>query len=208
MATAIPSAGRVVARPKNSLTGKPSPRLFTVDEYYRLGEIGFLTENDRCELMHGIIVEKPVINHAHKNCLRQLIDLLRPLVSADFVFDTQGPIEFDDSVPEPDIGITVGPATRYVDRIARSNEAVLVVEVADSSLEYDRGEKLQMYATAGVPVYWIVNLRERIVEVYTQPRGGRTPTYRRHLDFSPGQAVPVVLGKKAVGTIPVSEILP
>lgn len=173
-----------------------------------MGAAGILTENDRCELIHGIIVEKPVINPPHKKAVRRLLARLGAVFGGDFVIDSQAPITLVDSEPEPDVSVAVGPEDRYDDRHAGPAELVLVVEVSDTSLDYDRGEKLALYAGSRVTVYWIVNLVDRRVEVYTQPRGGRNPTYRGHVDYAPGQSVPVVTAGKTVGTIPVSELLP
>lgn len=208
MNRAIPSAARTTKPPKPSPSVHPRQRRFTVEEYHRLGEIGFLTENDRCELIRGVIVEKPVINPAHKTALRRTAEQLRRLFPPEFLLDSQGPVTLADSEPEPDISVTAGPDDRYLTRHAGPDEVVLLVEVADSSLEHDRGDKLQLYAEAGIAVYWIVNIPDRIVEVYTRPRGGRTPGYRTRNDYTPGMTVPVVIGKKTVGTIPVNEMLP
>lgn len=208
MAT-MPSVSRVIRRPKPAgPSATPQQFRITVEQYHQMGDLGFFTAKPRCELIRGIIVEKPLMNPPHKTALRRLIALLRPLVPAAYVFDSQGPISLADSEPEPDVSITLGPDERYRDRHAGPDEVLLLVEVADTSLEYDRGEKLQLSAEAGIPVYWVVDLRGRAVTVYTRPRGGRTPGYRTHHTYAPGTAVPVVIGKKAVGTIPVSEMLP
>ncbi len=88
------------------------------------------------------------------------------------------------------------------------SECVVVAEVADSSLRFDQTTKLELYAGAKVAVYWIVNLKDRRVEVYTQPKGGKNPTYKSHVDYGPDDAVPVVIAGKTVGTIAVKELLP
>ncbi|QEL15641.1 Uma2 family endonuclease [Limnoglobus roseus] len=207
MAT-MSSTSRTIRPARPADPAVPQPFRITVEQYHRMGELGFFTAKPRCELIRGIIVEKLLMNPPHKTALRRLIDLLRPLIPEGYVFDSQGPISLADSEPEPDVSITLGPDDRYSDRHAGPDEVVLLVEVADSSLEYDRGEKLQLYAEAGISVYWVVNLRDRSVTVYTRPRGGRNPGYRNRVDYTPGAAVPVVIGKKTIGTIPVTEILP
>jgi hypothetical protein len=80
--------------------------------------------------------------------------------------------------------------------------------VADSTLHRDQTTKLELYAGAKVAVYWIVNLVDRRVEVYTQPRGGKSPTYKTRTDYGPDDAVPVVIAGKRVGTIAVKDLLP
>ncbi len=177
----------------------------TVEEYHRMAEQ--VTNHVRCELLRGRIVKRTVATPAHRNAMRQLTECLRPFVTAEFVLDSQGPITLTDSEPEPDLCITIGPDSRYKTRHAGASEVVLLVEISDSSLATDRGQKLQIYAEAKIPVYWIVNLQERIVEVYTLPRGGRNPTYRSRVDFAAGMAVPVIVAGKPLGTIPTSQIL-
>ena len=204
----IRSTARTLKPPKTANDGLPEIKRFTVEEYHRMGEMGFLSEDDRCELLRGVIREKPIMNPPHKRALRKLTECIRPFITAEFVFDAQGPITLADSEPEPDLCITIGPDSRYDERHAGTGEIVWALELSDSSLAYDRGEKLQIYAEAKIPVYWIVNLQDRIVEVYTLPRGGRNPTYRNRVDFTAGTTVPVVIAGQTLGTISVDEILP
>jgi len=183
-------------------------RLFSVDEYHRLGEAGILTENDRCELIRGLILEKPVINPPHKKALRRVQDRLKPLLAAHYIVDAQGPITLSDSEPEPDLSAAIGPEARYDDRHAGPGEVVFVLEISDSSLITDQGEKLRLYARAKIPVYWIVDIGNRRIEVYTLPRGGKTPTYRSRADYGPDDSIPVIVGGKKLGTIKVNDLLP
>ena len=132
------------------------------------------------------------------------------MLPEELLLRTQKPITISsqDSEPEPDLAIVLGPDPRYDDNQPTPRDILLIVEVSDSSLEEDRGEKLQSYAAARIPCFWIVNLRAHIIEVYTSPRGGRNPTYRSRFDYTAGMAVPVVVAGKTLGTIPASEILP
>jgi Uma2 family endonuclease len=181
---------------------------FSVKEYHRLAEIGVLTPEDNVELINGWIVQAMPANPPHKKCLRRLNRLLPSLIPGVWVLDSQAPVTIGDSEPEPDFAVTVGPEDRYDDRHAGPGEIVFVIEVSDTTLATDRGEKMVLYARAKVPVYWIINLIDRRVEVYTNPRGGRNPTYRTRTDYAPGAAVPVVVGGRTVGTVPVNEVLP
>ena len=113
-----------------------------------------------------------------------------------------------DSEPEPDVVLAAGPNADYKTRNPTPSEAIVVVEVGDSSLREDQTTKLQLYAAAKVAVYWIVNLVDGRVEVYTQPRGGKNPTYRARSDYGPRDAMPVVVGGTPVGAIAVKELLP
>jgi Uma2 family endonuclease len=113
-----------------------------------------------------------------------------------------------ESVPEPDIAVAVGPEDLYDDAHPTFADMRLTVEVADSSLVEDRTMKLRIYARHRIPEYWIVNLVDRRVEVYTRPRAGRVPAYRVRTDYGPGEKVPVVLGGDTLGGISVDDILP
>lgn len=189
----------------------PPPRpqkRFTVAEYHRLIELGIVKKADRCELIHGVIVEKPRVNPPHAATVRRLMRLLAALIGDAAVLQIQLPITCSDSEPEPDAAILIGTEEDYEYRHPGPRDVVLLVEVSDSTLDDDTTTKLQLCAAEKIAQYWVVNLIDRRVEVYTTPRGGRTPAYRTRIDFRPGQAVPVVVGKKTVGSIPVSELLP
>jgi Uma2 family endonuclease len=84
----------------------------------------------------------------------------------------------------------------------------LLVEVADTTLNYDRTIKGNAYAKIRVPVYWVVNLGQEQVEVYNDPRAGKTPHYRQRQDYGRGEVVPLVLGGREVGRVPVNDLLP
>ncbi|MSR53831.1 MAG: Uma2 family endonuclease [Gemmataceae bacterium] len=100
------------------------------------------------------------------------------ILSDDWVLQVQGAITLAKSEPEPDIAIVAGPEDRYDGLNPGGHDSHLIVEVADTSLFEDRGVKLQIYAEAKIPIYWIVNLIDRPIEEYTQPRGGKKATCR------------------------------
>jgi Uma2 family endonuclease len=184
-------------------------RPFSVEEYHRLIEAGVLCSGDSFELLGGWIVPKMTINPPHNKSVRLLNRLLARLLGEEWVLQVQGPITLPpDSEPEPDVVVAFGPEDRYDGVNPGPRDVVLVVEVADASLAADRGEKLIAYARARLPVYWIINLAERQVEVYTLPRGGRSPQYRRRQDYGAGETVPVVLAGRHVADVPVDAILP
>lgn len=186
-----------------------APRRFTVSEYHQMIHDGVVREGERVELIHGLILNKMPINPPHTKAVRRLGLLLSPLVrAAGWVDYSQQPITLSDSEPEPDFYAATGPESKYDDRHAGPREVGLVVEVADSSLDDDLGPKLALYATARIPIYWVVNIPHRRVEVYSLPRGGKSPTYRKCDSYVPGQNIPVVLAGQTAGDIPVSELLP
>ena len=199
-------------------------RRFSLEEYHYLIETGFLGENDRVELLNGWIVAKMGINPPHASAVSRLSRRLERLFGDAWVVRQQSSISIpsSDSEPEPDIVVVSGPEDAYDARHPYPDDIALLVEVADSSLKEDRGEKLQTYAAANIEVYWILNLQQRRIEVYTNPRGGRRPTYRKKviyaargsvtlrekLSYAPSDTVPVAIGSKRLGTIPVDEVLP
>jgi hypothetical protein len=185
-------------------------RRFTVDEYHRMIATGILRSGEPYELIYGWIVEKMTINPAHAYTVGELDVRLSQLVGGRSVVRTQQPVTIGaaGSEPEPDIAVAAGPSNRYKNRHPDPKDVPLVIEVADSSLAEDRSTKLQLYAAAKIPVYWILNLVDRRVEVYTQPRGGKNPTYRGQDTYGPDDSVPVVVAGTELGTILVRELLP
>jgi Uma2 family endonuclease len=179
-----------------------------VAEYDRMIGDGILTGDDRVELLDGWIVEKMPHNAPHDSAVYRLQTRLLLLLGPAWVVRGQSAVTLSGSVPEPDVAVAPGPVELYDDARPTPKQLALVAEVSDTTLARDRGRKLAIYAAAKIPVYWIVNLKDRRVEMYTAPRGGKAPTYRSHTDYAPGQAVPVALGGKAVGSIPVAELLP
>lgn len=144
-------------------------RRFTVDEYRRMAEAGIFSEGDRVELIEGEIVEMTPIGRRHFFCVTTLTHLLvngvgdRALVSIQNSFRLSGRSE-----PEPDVAVLRRrPDYRSVD--VGPDDVVLLIEVADTSLEYDREVKLPVYAQAGIPGVWIVDLSGERVEVYRRP---------------------------------------
>jgi Uma2 family endonuclease len=147
-------------------------------------------------------------NAPHDSCVYRLhTRLLVRLAPLGLVVRCQCAVTFPMSVPEPDVAVVPGPEGLYDDTRPDAADLLLVVEVSDTTLARDRGLKQRVYARSRVPVYWIVNLSDGVVEVYTNPRAGRTPAYRTRTDYRPGDAVPVVIGGKVVGTIPAADLL-
>jgi Uma2 family endonuclease len=199
----IPSVGH-----RTKPNGVPAPFHFSVDRYHEMIRTGVLTENDRVELINGRIVDKMPINPPHKTSLRRLMAALYALPLSDMVIDSQGPVVLVDSEPEPDVSISIGPEMRYADRHPTAGEVVLIIEIANSSLVYDSTTKLGVYAGVGIPIYWIVNLIDKQVEVFTKPKGGKKPGYGKRTIYKKGDDVPVMIAGKKRGTIAVSAILP
>jgi Uma2 family endonuclease len=177
----------------------------TVNEYERMASAGAL-DDDRVELLDGYLVTKMGKNPPHCWATRELLDRLALLLPPDWTWRQEQPLripEYDE--PEPDIAIVRGANSDYKARAPEPKDVTLLVEVADTTLSRDRGRKLSAYAAAGIPVYWIVNLVDRQVEVYSGPGPAG---YQSRVDFTIGNQVPVVIGGQQRGLVAVDAILP
>jgi Uma2 family endonuclease len=180
---------------------------WTKKEYYRLGELGFF-DGQRVELIEGqLMVHRPQ-NSLHADTVDGVDDVLRALFGAGYRVRCQLPIDLGQPTePEPDVAVVVGRRRQY--RNAHPTSAELIVEVADSSLDYDRDSKGSLYARAGISDYWIVNVVDNQVEVYRDPVPDPTARhgyrYRTRTDLRPPQTVSPLTLPQAV--IPVSDLL-
>lgn len=162
-------------------------RRFTVDEYLRMAEVGLLAEDDRVELIRGEIIEMSPINVAHALCVNRLNTLLSAKLAGRATISVQNPIYLDQrTLPQPDLAVWKLPSEEFHDRFAGPAEVLLLIEVADSSVTYDRRLKAALYAQAGIVEYWIVNLPERQIEVFREPLSSGYRTLTRYL---PGEQV-------------------
>jgi Uma2 family endonuclease len=188
-----------------------APRFYrlSVEQYHEIARHGILKPSDRVELLEGLLIQKMTIHPPHRWAVRKLGKTLGRYLPAGWFEDIQQPITLDDSEPEPDGSVIRGEPEQYAGRHPNALELGLVAEVSDSSLDEDRGWKKQIYARARIPVYWIVNLVDSLVEVYTDPTGpADQPDYRQRRDYGPTEEVPLVLDGKEIARIPVSALLP
>jgi Uma2 family endonuclease len=204
--TRKPNKPKVIAPPPGIPT--MPVRRFTVDEYHRMVEIGVLSSGEPYELIHGWIVQKMTLNPPHNYAVNALMELLWPFCGQRATTRIQQPITTDDSEPEPDVVLAAGSRADYVKRHPTPAEVHLLVEVADTTLTNDQSTKLKLYAEAKVQVYWIVNLIDRRVEVYTEPGGDKLPGYKHRKDYGPDDEVPLFIGGKEMGRIRVKELIP
>jgi Uma2 family endonuclease len=180
---------------------------FSVDEYHRMIDLGMFN-TVRVELLEGIVVRKMSRNPPHDGCLQCVDWRITPLVPAGWCRRLQSAITLADSEPEPDVCIARGDQRSYLQHHPGPAEIGLVIEVSESTLPDDR-QKARIYARAGIPIYWIVNLVDGQVEVYTAPSGPTaTPAYANRQDYLPGTNVPLVLDTAIVGHVPVADLLP
>jgi Uma2 family endonuclease len=182
---------------------------FTVDQYHAMIDAGVLTEDDPIELLEGLLVNKMPKNAAHIYSTQIIRDILVRLLPPGWFVNTQDPFTAADSEPEPDAIVVRGYRRDFRARKAVPEEIALVIEVSDSTLRQDRTTKKRLYATWGIPVYWVINLVDMRVEVYSKPSGaGRQATYQEQQIYGMADEVPVVVDGRTLATIPVKEILP
>jgi Uma2 family endonuclease len=159
---------------------------FTVDEFHRMGEAGILSEDDRVELINGEIVEMTPIGSRHATCVRRLDRWLHRLVGEEAVVSAQQPLALaNDGEPIPDIALLRPRDDEYAEAHPTGTDALLVIEVADSSVLYDRNAKSRLYAASGVPEYWVVDLTRNAVVVFQDARNGQ---YADERDYRRGEA--------------------
>jgi Uma2 family endonuclease len=145
---------------------------FTVDDYHRMGEAGILTEDDRVELIEGELVEMAPIGSEHAGCVGALNHLLVLAVGARGLVSPQNPVRLDPhNEPQPDFAVLRPRPDGYRSALPTPEDVLLLVEVAATSLAYDRGLKLALYARSRIPEVWIVDLTAQEVEVYRKPEG-------------------------------------
>lgn len=188
-----------------------SPYRFSIDQYHQMVATGILAEDERVQLLEGEIVRMTPIGPLHRYAVVAGAEALSKLLPAEWKLMIQQPITLANSEPEPDLCIVRSESARYLDRHPGPADVALVIEVADSSLPLDRNRKQTIYAAAGIPEYWIVNLDQRCVEVYREPgvpiELGRA-AYSARQAFVAGAAVPLRIGALECGSVAVAELMP
>lgn len=195
-----------VAPPPPSFASFTAFRRFTVDEYHRMIESGILNDEDKVELLEGYVVEKMPRNPPHDVVIQRLNKRLTRLNLSGWEIRVQSAVTLTDSEPEPDVALVRGDDHTFANRHPLPHELGAVIEVADSTLARDRQDKSRIYARAGVAVYWIVNLVDSQIEVYTVPSGDGA-IYGTRVDYRAGEAVPLVLDGAEIARFAVNEIL-
>jgi Uma2 family endonuclease len=181
----------------------------SVEQYHAMIRFGILTEDDPVELLEGCLVLKMGINPKHWYATGQLRDWLIGLGLTNYFVHSQEPIVTDDSEPEPDVAVVRGKRLDYFDVSPSTRGIALVVEVSDSTLLHDRTVKKRIYARAGIPIYWIVNLIDQQIEVYTQPTvANENWDYASPEIVGRESEVRVVLDGREAGRLPVQKLMP
>jgi len=171
-------------------------------------EVGVLTADDRVELLQGLLVEKMARNPSHDSSVTRIIKRLIPILPANWSLRVQGAVVLRDSEPEPDFAIVRGPEETFDRRKPTPRDIGLLIEVADSTLLEDRRIKGLLYAEARILEYWIVNIPDACIEVYTGPKAGKSPRYSHRQDYYANDLVPLTLDGKEIVQLLVHELLP
>ncbi len=187
---------------------RPPAHRFTVAEYYAMAEAGILHEDDRVELLAGEVVQMVPIGSRHNAVVDRLNQLLVSQAGGNTIVRTQGSIRLDDhSEPQPDVTLLRPRPDFYANAHPGPGDVLLIVEVMQSSADYDRSVKIPVYARAGIPEVWLIDLDADTVEVFQSPDGALyrdlTPQLRGDaiaVPGLPGIAVPVeqILGSHTV----------
>lgn len=150
----------------------PTPRHvpITVEIYHLMAERGAFHPDDRVELIGGKIFDMSPIGRLHARCVNYLNAILTRTFGSELIVSTQNPILLDDlSEPQPDICLLRPSENFYKDELPKASDVMLAIEVADSSVEFDRSVKLRRYAMAAIPESWLVDLGKERIEVHTLP---------------------------------------
>ncbi|MDR3638483.1 MAG: Uma2 family endonuclease [Isosphaeraceae bacterium] len=193
-------------------TTEPRTRLYRldVDQLFRMLDAGVLPDDNNVELLGGLLARKTTKNPPHSFTIIQVCKLIRAILPAHWTVREEKSVFLGRCWrPEPDLSVVLGPEDRYREIDPTAADIALLVEVADTSYTVDRGAKWRRYAASGVPVYWIIYLAARTVEVYAQPIGqGKSARYGESHVYALDHAVPVLLRDHLAGAIAVKDILP
>ena len=164
-----------------------SRRLFTTAEYHQMAKAGILREGEPVELIDGEIVKMSPKGHRHWVCVNRATALFSESFGRKAMVAIQGPIQLDDwNEPEPDVVVFKSRSDFYQEKRASPEDVLFIVEVADSSLAYDRKVKLTRYAKAGIQEYWIEDLNNDVLLVFRDPSG---EAYHTFFEFRAGDSV-------------------
>jgi Uma2 family endonuclease len=143
---------------------------FTVDEYHKLGQAGVLSENDRIELLEGELIQMPPIGSVHAGIVARLDRAFQASIPQGFAVWTQNPLGLPPlSEPQPDLALLKPRADDYLSSLPVASDVLLVIEVADTTLAYDRDLKMPLYAKHGIPEAWLIDVSAARLEVYRDP---------------------------------------
>jgi hypothetical protein len=180
---------------------------FSAKQYQQMIASGTIAEDAPVELLEGWIVTKMSKNSPHRIATRVTRGELERYLPDGYYLDTQEAILTLDSMPEPDLAVIQGQPRDYPENPPEAKFVALVIEVSDSSLKRDRTVKQRIYAAAGIPFYWILNLQDRTLEVYTNP-GLNEKRYTEQVVYDAEGSAPLVIDSKDIAQLTVKNLLP
>ena len=146
---------------------------FTVKQFHQMAESGILSENDRLELIRGEMIDMSPIGTRHSGCVLFLTNLLAFLLAGRALINVQNPVELDEtSEPQPDIALLKPRPDFYRNSHPQPEDIFLLIEVADTTIKYDREVKIPLYAEANIPEVWLIDVNQEVIEVYRNPLQG------------------------------------
>jgi hypothetical protein len=196
----------VAPTPATAEPARPaSPELYrlTVEQYEQMIDRGVLTKNDKVELIEGLLVKKMTKNSPHIWTIGLIREALNSVLPVGWFLTFETPVLLARSEPEPDIMVMRGRVPDYFGRKPAPGDVSLLIEVSDSSLADDRS-RAPLFAGAGIPTYWIANIPEQKIEVYTDPADN---AYRTRAEYGLDAEVPVVIDGREVARFPVRDLL-
>ncbi|MEM7134745.1 MAG: Uma2 family endonuclease [Chloroflexota bacterium] len=197
-----------VVRSRTIFSTEPLHR-FTIDEYHSMINAGILDEDDKVELLEGYLVETTPKNPPHRIATYSTREELRNIVPNGWFVDSQEAITLSVSEPEPDVFIVRGKQRDYAERHPGPEDIAIVIEVSDATLQRDRVTKKRVYAEAGIPVYWIINLIDDQIELYSAPYGSTTePDYEIRQTYRREETIPVEIDGNIIGHLAIELLLP
>ena len=173
------------------MAGTLTKKRFTVDEYYLMAKVGILSECDHVELIDGEILAMTPMGTRQAACVSHALRALIRAAGDDAIVQAQSPVRLDlYHEPEPDLALLRPRSDFCASRHRGPDDVLLIIEIADSSIEYDRDVKAPIYATSGIPEYWIADLNANVLSCYSSPERGvyqRVDEYRRGQSIAPKQ---------------------
>jgi Uma2 family endonuclease len=165
-------------------------RLFTVEEYYQMYEAGLFANGERVELIRGEIIKMSPIGRRHAACVIRSSDVLTRKLGNRILLSVQNPLVLDNtSMPEPDIVLLKRKADFYESGLPQSVDVILLIEVADSTIDSDRELKIPIYAEDDIAEVWLVDINNACIEVYRQPT---SDGYQELLKYYRGQTLSIL----------------
>jgi Uma2 family endonuclease len=180
----------------------------SISQYHRMIQAGILSENDRVELLEGWLIAKMPHNPPHDGTIHVIHAEVHPRLPQEWSMRIQSAVTLGKSEPEPDLAIVRGRPARFLKAHPGPADIGILMEVSDSTLLEDRIFKGRIYARALIPLYWLINLQDLQVEVYSEPKGGKRPSYSLRRNYGRRDTVPLILDGRQVARFPVQRLLP